>query len=388
MGNIIRNIGELPARLQRAAEAFRQPVQQSQVRPPIDLTGDRVIAANAANLVAVRDKVIQVLNGEIPMPSVAELFITNYCDFACPHCRCAEYHGDNTQFLNYGTMDRFLKELAEKSVMKIELGGGGEPLMHPQIGDSFDRFAEYGFGVGMITNGYRFTAQPELAEKFMGFGDWIRFSLDGVTDDVFQKVHGRKNISYGALKETITWMASRSREKTGVDQRPKVGMKLIIEEPNKGQIMQSVDEALEMRVNYLQFKFLEGHPWALTEGRDELVQAIQARAAEISPKEMYIDILPGYGGARKLEKCVMSILHPLIDWDGTIYMCAFFNHRKDTHSIGNLEDGGFFAHWGTDLHRQRIKDVDMMKCVPNCPMLRYNPVIEFVADENFRMEYI
>ena len=319
----------LPTRIGNAANAFRAPVSQVQVQP--DLTGDRVIAANAANLLAVRDKVIQVLNGEIPLPSVAELFLTNFCDFACPHCRCAQYHGDATQFLNFGTMDNLLKDLAAKSVMKIELGGGGEPLQHPQIGQIFDRFAEYGFGVGMITNGYRFTSEPELAEKFMDFGDWVRFSLDGVSDDVFRVVHGRRDISYGALKDTISWMASRSREKAGVDQRPKIGMKLIIEEPNKGQILDSVDEALEMGVHYLQFKFLEGHPWALKEGRDELIRAIQARAAGIPRESLYIDILPGYGGPRKIERCVMSVLHPLIDWDGTIYMCAFFSHRKETH---------------------------------------------------------
>jgi len=382
--NISASIRSLPSRLSSASAAFRAPIA---VRPP-DLTGDRVIAANAANLVAVRDKVIQVLNGQIPDPVVAELFITNFCDFACPHCRCAQYHGDSSQFLNFGTMDNLLRELAERSVMKIELGGGGEPLQHPQIAEVFDRFAEYGLGVGMITNGYRFTQEPELAESFMGFGDWVRFSLDGVSDDVFRAVHGRRDISYGALKEVISNMASASRAKEGVDQRPKIGMKLIIEEPNKGQILDSVDEALEMGVHYLQFKFLEGHPWTLTEGRDELVRAIQARAAEIPAKDLYIDILPGYGGPRKIERCVMSILHPLIDWDGTIYMCAFFSHRKETHSIGNIEDGGFFTHWGSELHRQRIKEVDPMQCVPNCPMLRYNPVMKFIEDENFRMEYI
>jgi len=55
--NISASIRSLPSRLSSASAAFRAPIA---VRPP-DLTGDRVIAANAANLVAVRDKVIQVL---------------------------------------------------------------------------------------------------------------------------------------------------------------------------------------------------------------------------------------------------------------------------------------------------------------------------------------
>ena len=84
----------------------------------------------------------------------------------------------------------------------------------------------------------------------------------------------------------------------------------------------------------------------------------------------------------------MNVLHPLINWDGNIYLCAFFHHRKERHCIGNIYEGGFFQHWGTSLHKEKIKLANPIECVPNCPLLRYNESIKFISEEAYRFLYI
>ena len=122
--------------------------------------------------------------------------------------------------------------------------------------------------------------------------------------------------------------------------------------------------------------------------RKAIVDALERRIADLSPGSLTVDLLLGYGGPRMQGRCLMSVLHPLIDWDGTIYLCAFFNHRKAGHSIGSIADNAFFDCWGSSLHRERIRQVDPAQCVANCPLLRYNPVIEFILREEFRFPYI
>ncbi len=84
----------------------------------------------------------------------------------------------------------------------------------------------------------------------------------------------------------------------------------------------------------------------------------------------------------------MTYLHPVVDWDGQIYVCAFFEHRKREHSLGNIHDGGFFKHWDAPAHKKVFESIDSATCVPNCPMLRYTPVIDFIKSDAHRFPFI
>lgn len=309
---------------------------------------DRHLDATAANLIVVHDKVLQILRGEIPLPEVVELFLTNYCMFACPFCRCAKYHGDKSRYLDFDILTQLLNELLDKGVKILELGGGGEPLEHPRIRDIFKRFIDQQFRVGVITNGYVMTKRPELADLLIQCADWVRFSIDAITDDVYRIVHGRDNLSYRSLRETIAQMAQKVRTQTVIDQRPKIGMKMIVQQPNEHQVLAAVDEAINLQVHYLQFKWLEEHPWSVPhERRPNLIERLNRRVSELCQESLIVDLLPGYGGERMQGQCVMSVLHPLVDWDGAIYICAFFHHRKQFHSIGNITNSRFFDCWGS-----------------------------------------
>lgn len=349
----------------------------------------RQMDATAVNLIAAHEKVWQIHQGQIPLPEVVELFISNHCTFACSHCRCARYHGGTTEFMTLSTLTKVLDELSARNVKTLEFGGGGEPLDHPEIGSILKLVAAEGFRAGMITNGYRFVSEPGLIEPLMHCGDWVRFSIDGVSDSVYREVHGRNDLSYQALREVIAVMAASVRKRREPEKRPKIGLRLLVQRPNEHQVLTAVDEAEALGVHYLQFKWLEEHSRSIPlSERPAIVAALQHRIAQISPSSLTVDLLPGYGGSSVQGRCLMSVLHPLIDWDGTIYLCAFFHHRKEGHSIGNVGKEPFFNYWGSARHREQIQGVDPRQCVPNCPLLRYNPVIDFIIREHYRFPYI
>lgn len=349
----------------------------------------RYLDATAANLIAAHKKVLQIMEGETPIPEVVEIFLTNYCKFACPFCRCAKHHGNKSQYFDYDALARLLDEFQEKGVRTIELGGGGEPLEHPMISDILRRFIRGRFRIGVITNGYVITQQPDLSELFLQCADWVRFSSDAITDDVYRIVHGRESLSYTALREAIKEMVRMVRTQPEITQRPKIGLKLVVQQPNEHQILAAVDEAISLGVNYLQFKWLESHQWSIPfERRNALVERLNDKVAQLSGELLTVDLLPGYGGQSREGRCMMSVLHPLIDWDGVIYICAFFHHRKESHAIGDIKKGKFFDCWGSPHHRERIGNVDPTQCVPNCPLLRYNSIIKFIREESFRFRYI
>ena len=336
------------------------------------------------NLIGAYPKVLQILKGEIPTPEVVEIFPTNFCNFSCSHCRFKEIHGTKSEYLSIDNLDKMLRALAERGVNTVELSGGGEALEHPEVEAMFDKFVEYGFRLGIITNGYRFVESPQLIDKILKNSDWVRFSVDAFTDDTYRKVHGRRNISYEALKERISQLTEKA-DKT------KVGLKILISKLNSQDALLAIPEALQLGADFVQFKFL-GSPKRLTLDDDksrELAGQIRQQISGTESKKIITEIVPAYKGDPDPEqKCLMTFLHPVVDWDGEMYVCAFFENRKQKHSLGNVNSDGFFGIWDSQKHIDIFNSVNSSECVPNCPMLRYNPVIDFIKSDNYRFKYV
>ena len=336
-------------------------------------------AYSSIKIIAAYKKVLQVLDGEIPQPEVIEIFLTNYCNFSCPHCRCKELHGDRNQRMEPGIFEKLLAELHQKGIANIVLSGGGEPLAHPDIAAIFDLMLHCNVRAGVITNGYKLADSDGLVEKIVRCSDWLSFSVDGFSDETYQKVHGRSDISYGRLKKTITMMAE-------LPKRPTISIKMLVSALNVHEINLAIEESLEMKADYLQFKLLENHKLKL-EDRDRYMGLFAEKIASIGDMPLSVSFSSGHDIDKK-EKCLLNVLHPVVDWDGTIYLCCFFEHRKEKHSIGNIYNGGFFNHWVSKERKEKIEGIDGAFCAPTCPIMKYNDMVEFIRQNHNHFRYI
>lgn len=338
----------------------------------------------ALPLLAAWPKVLSVIDGGIPDPEVVELFPTNHCNLKCPHCRFRMVHGDRSQHMSLTTFETLLGELSTRGVNRLELSGGGEPLDHPNALDMFALIHDRKFRVGLITNAYALVDNPMLTDAVSMCADWIRVSVDGFTDATYRKVHGKNGLQFQALREVIQHLATQPRG------QPQVGVKMLISRLNANDVELAIPIGLELGAHYMQFKFL-GFATELAlsdEHQQSLSDALLLQMAEYSGSPMRIEMVPPFSGEKTRERCLMTFLHPVIDWDGSIYLCAFFEHRMQEHSIGNIKDGGFFRHWDASKHRDAFDAIDPMTCLPNCPMRRYSPLIEFIVRNDFRKGYI
>lgn len=349
--------------------------------------------SSVIHLISAWPKVLQILNKEIPDPEVIEIFPTNYCNFACPHCAFQDVHGDESEYLGLDTLERLLDELSKRDVPAIKLAGGGEPLVHPDIETIFDKLMEYGFRVGVETNGYKFVDSPQLVDRVVQCSDWVRFSIDGFTDETYKKVHGKGDIAYSALRERISELVAKAGDK------PKIGLKMLISKLNYQDVHLATPEALKLGVDYLQFKFLAfpSHPVLGEEEIYAMTREIKKQINGINNQDLVVELGPAYKGENKSnQKCLMTFLHPVIDWDGEILICQYvnkivyrtFEHRKKEHSLGNIHDGGFFKYWDSPSHWKVFNSIDHTTCVPNCPILRYNPIVNFIKSDNYKFRHI
>ncbi|HMK59982.1 MAG TPA: radical SAM protein [Dissulfurispiraceae bacterium] len=125
--------------------------------------------------------------------SVANIDITGRCNLNCNIC-----FADSNKHLYEPTLDEIgvmlqrLRNTRPAPCTTIQYTGG-EPTVHPQFLDIVRKSKELGFThIQCATNGIRL-ADPDFAEKAREAGlQYLYLQMDGVTDDVFVKLRGRR----------------------------------------------------------------------------------------------------------------------------------------------------------------------------------------------------
>ncbi len=125
--------------------------------------------------------------------SVANIDITGRCNLSCNIC-----FADSNKHLYEPSLDEItvmlknLRNTRPAPCTTIQYTGG-EPTVHPQFLDIVRVSKELGFThIQCATNGLKL-ADPDFAEKAREAGlQYLYLQMDGVTDDVFERIRGRK----------------------------------------------------------------------------------------------------------------------------------------------------------------------------------------------------
>ena len=148
--------------------------------------------AHPKNLNALRE-------GSFAYPVHLHLIPSDLCNLACPGCayraegfRSTElYRGPNGEknpkrFLPWHVLQRVLEDCAEMGTRGIEITGGGEPTLHPQINELFDVAFGLNLHTALITNGLMLHRQNLLYHAAKC--DWTRISIDACTAPCYDVV--------------------------------------------------------------------------------------------------------------------------------------------------------------------------------------------------------
>lgn len=107
-------------------------------------------------------------------PFLVQLNVTNRCNYHCAYCY-GRYFERERKDMFLADVKGVLSALAAKGAFRINLVGG-EPLMHPDIGDIIDHANDLGMSTAMTTNG---ALAPTRMDVLVKLGT-VCFSLDGL----------------------------------------------------------------------------------------------------------------------------------------------------------------------------------------------------------------
>ena len=122
----------------------------------------------------VADAPVPVLSA----PTLVDFQITNKCHLDCPHC-----YASSTSAGQHGALadiEMALGQIAEVGAFQVAIGGG-EPLLHPDIGRILERCRALGIVPNLTTSGLNLDdAMLDLLYRHCGA---VGVSLEGVGDD-------------------------------------------------------------------------------------------------------------------------------------------------------------------------------------------------------------
>lgn len=159
---------------------------------------------------SVLPRVEAIASGQtLDAPIVVELDPTSFCDLVCPEC----VSGPLLQQARF-TRERLMSlgaELIEAGVRAVVLIGGGEPLMHPAIGDLIEILGSAGVQVGLTTNG---TLLDRYMQPIALHAAWTRVSVDAASQETYQRFRPHRGAA-NVFTQVIAGMRRLARVKQG-----------------------------------------------------------------------------------------------------------------------------------------------------------------------------
>lgn len=328
---------------------------------------------------------VQIRNREMPEPRMAIVYPTYVCNQDCLWC---EYSSENTEHHSIMTNEQLMGLMADLDgigVKSVEFCGGGETTLHPILADAVRDLANRGMSIRILTNGTKMMG--DLAEAFIEHGAYIRVGFDGGTKETFHKVKRPKSVAAGfdAVCENLRNLI-KLRDERGSNCR--ISMKVVVDQGNYHEIREAAELAIELNVDSIQFKAARLVDSELTdEQADQVNRDITDARAALGDKMVII------GGASKINTTTQCWLTPLqltVDTEGDVYMCCYYTHRKEKHTIGNCFTDPLKALWYHVDHWKKIDAIEPCECNNlDCGFVKYNEIMNKVmVDDDAQFEFI
>jgi radical SAM protein with 4Fe4S-binding SPASM domain len=327
-----------------------------------------------------------ILERKMPAPRTAIVYPTYVCNQDCIWC---EYNAENTnkdldRVMSRERLFQLVEELRNLGVRGVEFCGGGEPTLHPNLAELIRDMHAKGQSIGLLTNGTKL--KGELASALVDYGSYVRVGFDGASPEIANAVKRPKTpeARFEAVCKNIAAMiALRNERKTKV----KISIKVVLDQNNVHEIEDCVRLAIELAVDSIQFKAARLVASELTPEQSDNINVELARLRSEYPGMAVV------GGTEKINMTTHCWLTPLqltVDPMGEVYLCCYYRHRKDRHSIGNCFETPLHDLWYSEDHWKAIDGIQPHECNNlDCRFVKYNQIMdEAMVHNDAQFEFI
>ena len=278
-----------------------------------------------------------IKHGSLPGPISLHILITDRCVNKCN--MCGHWKTKDKKELSIETIEKLFNEANKIGVESICLTGG-DPTIHKNFSDILKIKRNFELGIvstGNFSEGFDFSLLKDLA--------FIRFSLDSIYQDVYEKIRGRKNIyeilnnieissefnSNVGINFTVQKLNYRDLIPTfHVFENSKVNLKRFIAYPVHGNESLSLSQ-YEKEILYTDLK-LRRHSWnKIPENNIEFLMKYLKGEEEILEKPT------------SERPCIINKIHLAINAAGQVFPCETIADDTDIQGERDVVIGSIYV---------------------------------------------
>jgi pyruvate-formate lyase-activating enzyme len=340
----------------------------------------------------------------IPQPVLVTVDPINECNLSCRWCNSSYILNNRHLMIDGDTLLDIAEGLAcwhgspewPAGVEAVCIAGGGEPLLHPEIGRFIESCVDKGIDVGVVTNGInidKFIPQLSLCT-------WVGVSVDAGSPETFMNLKGENLFNKVSNNiRNLTEYAFRNKCTLGSDRQGYgVSYKYLLYNGNIHEVAEAAKTAKEIGCKNFHLR-PAGVPWYKLNGkrksyfedgiREQLIKEIgTARQLEDGNFGVY-GITHKFGHdlniANNFTSCyalfmTAVFMPPRNKGKGKFRISACCDRRGDLRLEFHEDIADFrevYRLWGSDEHWKIFDSIDITEC-PRCTYQPHNQIYEHV----------
>lgn len=321
----------------------------------------------------------EILVGRMPKPRMALIYPSRICNQDCYYCSDGR---DNKRINRFMDTEQFLKlpkRLKNLGCESVELCGGGEPFLHPEIKKFIKECSKQSLRLASLTNGTML--KGELLELVIEHFSYVRVSLDTFDPQLYERIRRLKS-KEAALPAVLANLREAVRMRNEKKRPIMLGAKMCLDEKNITEMGEAIARAQEIGIDSIQIKLMRNA------GVEEKIEPeeLEKYEKELQDyKKRYKDIVI-LGSLKKFtidHLCWLSPFHVFIDTEGSVRLCCYYQFRAERHTYGNAFENSLEEIWYGKRHFEALKNIQVEECNKwDCKYFMYNKLMKKALIEN------
>ena len=331
------------------------------------------------------DRLRDLATGKIPSPVTVDTDLSNACNQKCVYCNSTVYRKESGPV-------RMSREHAlslpamykEWGAMSTCIAGGGEPTLHPALGEFILECNRQNIEAGIISNGV--SIKDHDIEIIVSGCRFLGISLDVTDKKIYEKIRGRDD-----LHKVLINVGKIADLKVSRGVSIDLCAKVIIHPLNYLNLYETAKTAKAVGFNAIQLRpvAIDNVRGLECSGRFNMANQIENINEQIL--RMWDDFedenFKIYTTLHKFEpdlsrkigfkKCRATPLLAVFGADGWVYCCFNVRGYEESRICRHMPDPyNVIKEWGSERHQQVLDNIDPVNRCIRCTYNRPNEIIE------------
>lgn len=319
------------------------------------------------------DRIASLRRGEQVVPSQVHFIISDLCNHDCHFCAYrmsggfsteqfadAEGNKNPTRMIPKAKCLEILEDLQSLGVRAVQFTGGGEPTVHPDHLEIFQKALDLGLDCALVTNG--FLLRDGWADVLPRF-KWIRVSVDAGSAAVYSAVRKLTERAYARTLANVAKLASATSASGCL-----LGVGYVVTQENWRDLVPACKTFRELGVPYVRLAAMfsaEGSEYykGIHGGvREAVFEAKALETESFSVVDLFGDRISDLNlGSPDYEFCGYQQFCTYIGGDQKVYRCCTTAYTKHGE-IGDLTGQRYRDWFASEQKKQAIGSFDARSC--------------------------